>query len=480
MTSMERAIRILSRATAIAVALLAGAVAQASAGSGAVAPEEARITAVNCYPAAHCGANAHIVWVHGTLEIQGTAIGEGMEVLFPERRLGLIGPGSARATLREEGSRLLVSVPPGAHSGDVEVVYPGGHTPAYGPIILSGKRLHPPPASSPGGPFASKGMWIWYVRDSSGGSAAAIIAKAHATGVRTVYIKSADAANYWPQFSSPLIAELHAAGLKVCAWQYVYGTRPAAEAAVGARAVKAGANCLVIDAEEQYEGEYAAAQTYIKDLRASIGASFPLALASFPWIFYHPSFPYSVFLGPDGAQYNLPQMYWKAIGVSVDSVYAYTYVDNRIYRRRIFPLGQTYEHVDRSELMRFRQDARLYGADGYSFWDWQETIARQWRNLAEPLLPAPANAHANGEYPLLTSRAEHSDAVLWMQEHLATAIAAQPTNGIFEKKTVANLIAFQHAHGIAPTGTCEAATWKALLALAPVNVVWTGRTHPST
>ncbi len=479
---MERAIRSGSRATAIAVVLLCTGAAQAAASTGAVSPEEVRITAVSCYPAAHCGRNPHLVWVHGTLEIQGVALAAGMQVAFPVSRFGPIGSTSARAPLREEGSRLLVSVPRGAHAGNIEVVYPGGHTPPFGTIMLSGTRLHPPRTSAPapGGPFASKGMWIWYVRDSSGGRTAAIIAKARATGVGTVYIKSADSGNYWPQFSSRLIGELHAAGLKVCAWQYVYGSNPAGEAAVGARAAQAGANCLVIDAEEQYEGEYAAAQTYIKDLRARVGAAFPLALASFPWIFYHPSFPYSVFLGPDGAQYNLPQMYWKAIGVSVDNVYANAFVDNRIYRRRIFPLGQTYDGVDRSELMRFRQDARVYGADGYSFWDWQETNARQWRNLAEPLVPTPSNARLDGEYPLLNVHSEHSDAVLWMQEHLATSYPKQPTNGIFEKATVANLISFQHAHGITPSGACEEATWKALLALAPVNVVWAGRKHPST
>lgn len=32
---------------------------------------------------------------------------------------------------------------------------------------------------------------------------------------------------------------------------------------------------------------------------------------------YHPSFPYSVFFGPEGATVNQPQMYWKAIGTSV-------------------------------------------------------------------------------------------------------------------------------------------------------------------
>src|SRR5205085_217045 len=170
-------------------------------------------------------------------------------------------------------------------------------------------------------------------------------------------IKSSDgSANYWSQFSSRLVSELHANGLKACAWQYVYGSNPAGEAHLGAQAVANGADCLVIDAEAEYERRYAAAQTYLADLRAAIGPDYPIGLASFPYVSYHPSFPYSVFLGANGAQYNAPQMYWHDIGVSVDTVYANTYIANRIYTRPIFPLGQTYGGVSSSEILRFRRE----------------------------------------------------------------------------------------------------------------------------
>ncbi len=91
---------------------------------------------------------------------------------------------------------------------------------------------------------------------------------------------------------------LHANGIKVCAWQYVYGNAPVTEAYKGAAAVHDGADCLIIDAESEYEGKYVSAQTYIKRLRSLIGYSYPLALAGFPYIDFHPAFPYSVFLGP--------------------------------------------------------------------------------------------------------------------------------------------------------------------------------------
>ena len=48
---------------------------------------------------------------------------------------------------------------------------------------------------------------------------------------------------------------------------------------------------------------------------------------------------------------------------------------NRVYQRAIFPLGQTYDGVSSSDLVRFREEAVDYGAAGWSFWDWQETTA---------------------------------------------------------------------------------------------------------
>ena len=66
-----------------------------------------------------------------------------------------------------------------------------------------------------------------------------------------------------------------------------------------------------------------------------------------------------------------------------------------------------------------------------------------------------------------------------MQEHLASALPAQQTSGIFDSQTATNLRAFQSAHAIEPSGVTDAATWAALLALPPVAVNWTGG-GPST
>jgi hypothetical protein len=320
-------------------------------------------------------------------------------------------------------------------------------------------------------PFVRQGMWIWYVDQSQGGSPAAIVATAHRHHIGTVYIKEGDGATRWDQFNGALVRALHHGGLKVCAWQFVYGDAPEAEARVGAAAVRAGADCLVIDAEAEYEGKYAAADLYLRSLRARIGAGFPLSLAGFPYVDYHPAFPYSVFLGPGGATVNQPQMYWKDIGTSVRGVFAHTYLYNRVWGRPIFPIGQTYGAPGRLGLRLFRRYSASYGAVP-SWWDWQETIVPEWQALGsrQGRLKLPGFTPAV-EYPLLRIGAK-GDLVVWAQERLITAGDDVEVNGIFERRTRRAVRAFQEAHGLTPDGKLGSETWAQLVNYTPFRVEW--------
>jgi len=316
-------------------------------------------------------------------------------------------------------------------------------------------------------------MWIWYVDRSDGGDLAALAAQARSADVRTLIIKSSDGSSWWSQFSPGLVSELHRLGLRVCAWQYVYGGAPATEAALGARAARVGADCLVIDAEAEYEGRYASAQAYLTDLRAAVGRHYALGLASFPYVDYHPAFPYSVFLGPGGANFNMPQMYWDDIGSSVDAVYAHTYAYNLLYQRAIYPLGQTYGAPTAAGVARFRAVAFAYGVPGISWFDFAWTSADGlWGPIGNLLAPAVGFAGPNRTVPVLAEGAAGDD-VLWLQEHLATAIGAQRTTGLFGGQTRADLIAYQRSHRLAVTGVADDRTWRSLLALRPVAVAWT-------
>jgi Putative peptidoglycan binding domain len=338
-----------------------------------------------------------------------------------------------------------------------------------------GTTLSPPPTPTatpprPSNPFDGRAMWIWELPASSGGNLAAIIAKAKQYGVSTLILKSSDGTRPWGQFTRAMIATFKAAGLRVCAWQYVYGQHPADEARLGAGAVREGAACLVIDAESEYQGRYYAAQRYLTLLRAQVGANFPVGLAGFPWIDYHPAFPYSVFFGPGGAQYNLPQMYWKDIGTSVDDVYAHTYLFNRLYLRPIYPLGQLFAGPPTGQVIRFRQLSIAYGAQGVSWWDYQEATPANWRAISVPAATL-AGFVPNAQVASL-NRGWKGDPVVWAQEHLYTAGYHVAIDGDFGPSTQDAVAQFQAAHGLAPTGVIDALTWAALLKYRPAYVHW--------
>jgi hypothetical protein len=346
--------------------------------------------------------------------------------------------------------------------------------PTIAPLITPAE-----PTAPTGTAFDGDGMWIWYTSRSSGGSPSAIAARAAASGIETVFIKSSDGSNYWSQFNSAYVAALKARGLKVCAWQYVYGRLPVTEARAGRKAILAGADCLVIDAESEYEGKYAAASTYIRKLRAYAGEDYPIGLAGWPYVAYHPAYPFSVFLGPGGAQFSLPQMYWRAIGVSVDEIFAATYLYNQLYGRPIAPLGQTYARPNGSQLLRFRQLAAAYGAPGVSWWSWQATSAGAWDVLGRELTPITAATAPLPNAPTLKKGAR-GDVVIWAQQHLLAADQAVKVNGRYDSRTVKAVRAYQLASALPETGVLDTATWQSLLAREPATMRWDRKGKPPT
>jgi hypothetical protein len=338
----------------------------------------------------------------------------------------------------------------------------------------TGEAAVPATETSGGTPFDRQGMWVWYVDHSEGGNLSRIVVRAKQAGIGTLYIKSGDAGSYWSQFSSGLVEALHAGGLDVCAWQFVYGESPVAEAKIGTAAVRRGADCLVIDAEAEYEGRYASAERYIRALRARIGAEFPLSLAGFPYVDYHPAFPYSVFFGPEGASFNQPQMYWKAIGTSVRAVFEHTYLFNRLWGHPIYPIGQTYDNPGAGQILRFRRFAASYG-QAPSWWDWQETNTAGWGALGSTAADPLVGYSPIAEHPLL-KRGSRGDLVVWAQEHLVGSGQTQlPVTGVFGKQTYSAVRSFQVANGLTADGAIGTTTWSSLLSAEPARPHWAAR-----
>jgi hypothetical protein len=448
--------------------------ALAGAAPAAARTRAPRLRWAQCWPTTSCQRGKTTVAPLGTLRLAGVRLGRRPVVSFPVKPHGrrgvhakLIGRTHTRAT---------VPVPARARSGRIYIRSGRLRSNSVGPIHIKRPVTAVRPTPSPTGTaFDGNGMWIWQLPKSQGGDPAAIVAQAQTHGVRTVFIKSSDGTTWWPQFSQPLLAALKAGGLHVCAWQFVYGTYPTDEAALGAQAVATGADCLVIDAESAYEGRYGQAQQYVAALRGAIGPSYPVALTSFPYVDYHPAFPYSVFLAPGAAQFNLPQVYWKAIGTSVDTAMSHTYADNPPYGRPMMPLGQLYGGVSTAEVLRFRVVTVGYGGTGVSWWDWQEATAAGWDAISMPL--NPFTPPAVPAWVTLT-RGVKGDLIVWAQEHLVAAGQAASVTGTFDAATQAATTAFQTAQGLPVTGQVDQATWGALLRFPAAAPDWTTTAAP--
>ena len=335
---------------------------------------------------------------------------------------------------------------------------------------LAAPRVHPA--------FATQAMWIWELPETEQGSLQRIIARARAHRIGAVYIKAADAGNRWSQFSPAVVARLKAAGLRVCAWQFVYGTRPVAEAAAGAAARRNGAECLIIDAESAYEGKYRSAATYMRELRSRVGSSYPLGFTSFPYVSYHSTLPYSVFLGSRGAQVNMPQVYWRDIGTTVTTAMTRTWRENRIYGRPIVPIGQTYQSAPTADIRRFRAFARAWSAPGYSWWVWNTTSAGQWNALASSSVPSIEPGDPG--WPVLARGAQGDPVRQGQRLLIAAGYEAVEANGIFGSVTAASVRAFQQSRDIPVTGSLNAATWPALMKSAAARMTRAHRAAAAT
>lgn len=464
--------RPLSRFSAVLLALAAVLVSAAGAHAASRAPH---LTAIRCVPptlkACAGGVQAR---VGQQLQLRGSRLKRGQRVTFRWSR------GALATKLRRTRAGWVVRVPAGVRIGRVAVTVRDAHGRRSNAIKI---RIIAPPAPPDPQPadgglpavFQGSGMWIWELPKAEGGSPDAIAARAASAGIGMVVIKGANALTPWPQFNRGLVDALHARGLRVCAYHFIYGDDPAGEAAVSAGLVAQGADCLMIDAETKYEGRYAAAQRYLTALRTVVGPAYPLGLTSFPYVDYHPAFPYSVFLGPGGAQANIPQVYWRDIGDTVDAASAHTLAHNRIYTPPIAPIGQAYasgkpaSYPPASDLQRFRAVWAAYGASGLSWWSWQHMTTLLWTTLGTPFAPATL---PDPGWPSLRTGSK-GDEVVWLQQHLASVDPAVTVNGLFDAATAKALGDLQTQRGLPATRTTDAATWQQVLALPVKAQAWT-------
>lgn len=322
------------------------------------------------------------------------------------------------------------------------------------------------PRASAATPLAGVSLWADEV-----GTPQALAAQARAAGAGTVIVKAAEGTTAEGQFSPALVEELAGQGLRVCAWVFAYGVEPRGEADAAIAAVRDGATCLVVDAEDQYDGRYGSAQLYVRTLRVALGASFPIALAGQAEVLEHPTFPYSVFLGPGAFDVDMPQVYWLELGLSVPASLRAALGQNAVYGRPTVPLGQLFDGPPPAELEAFSGLSERYGCLGRSFFDADAAQPAQLAALAARAAGARAG-RLRAQPPVIRPGAD-GDEIVWAQELLDAAGAHLPVGGFFGASTDRALEAFQRSHRLRVDGLLDAPTWRALLRLRAREPSWT-------
>lgn len=192
-----------------------------------------------------------------------------------------------------------------------------------------------------------QGDWIWEMSSCESAlhvsTPQAVIDYEASNAMQWVCVKAADGTNYFDaaggdtsslssgQWTTAIINEAHAKGLKIFAWAYAYGNNTgvygdnassavAGEISVATNLLALGGDGFIIDAEIEYQTN----ATRLADATRyshTIKTAFPnllLAYAPFPYISDHSGYPYLEF--GTNCDVVMPQDYWADIGISLTNM----------------------------------------------------------------------------------------------------------------------------------------------------------------
>ncbi|TEB13243.1 hypothetical protein Psfp_03528 [Pelotomaculum sp. FP] len=220
-------------------------------------------------------------------------------------------------------------------------------------------------------PWVGKQMWIWELELAEKGVINNIITKAVSLGLTGLLVKAWDGKNYWNQLDK-IAGPAKNAGLIVGAWGYSYGNNISGEIKCMEKAVKGGADWLIIDAETEYEnqnGEKKAAALSGGISSSTIMKNVKLGYSTFALPVYHAQFPYKRFSA--FCDVALPQVYWGDFRMPPEDALKDCVQQYSQFGRPLAPVGQSYEIIRSGEIVRFIKIAGELGVPGISFWSWQ-------------------------------------------------------------------------------------------------------------
>jgi hypothetical protein len=231
-----------------------------------------------------------------------------------------------------------------------------------------------------------KGFFIWRIPYTENGNIDRIIETAQQADLGHVLIKVANAEDYYNydferniDLVKPLANAFKQAGITVWGWHYIIGENPLSEAQVSVQRIRElDLEGFVVNAEKEFKtgGMDAIATTYMKELRRNLGNRYPIALSSYRFPYYHPTFPFKEFM--DHCDLNMPQVYWQdahnpvyQLTKSIHDFQSFDPVLPIIPTGAAYPAGRwepTPEDV--SDFLRAVQDMNLPATN---FWSWEHS-----------------------------------------------------------------------------------------------------------
>jgi hypothetical protein len=253
-----------------------------------------------------------------------------------------------------------------------------------------------------------KGMFIWQLPNCDKGDPAAIASRAVAAKLSHVLVKIADAEYAFNidkngnDLVPAVVSALHAKGIQVWGWHYVYGYNPVGEANIAVqRTLALRLDGYVIDAEGEFtlSGHAAAGKNYSQRLRSGLG-SMPIALSSYRYPSLHMDFPWASFM--PYVDLVMPQVYWEQAHNGDEQLARCVNEYNTLLSpvRPVFPTGPCYSHAGWApkgpELTKFMQKALSLNLAGVNYFSWDYGIlpsfAECWNAVQNFPWPPPATA----------------------------------------------------------------------------------------
>jgi len=240
-------------------------------------------------------------------------------------------------------------------------------------------------------------MWIWQWGQTEGGDLAAIVRRAKAAGLGSIWVRVGDSKSgfYGAKYLDSLVPLAHREGLAVIGWGFPFLGDPVADGAWTAQVLEWQKDGNRLDAYSP-DLETAGEGVVVTDKRIAIYLGLTRqALAGRPLVstVYNPTdkwwaeYPYKMVASYADAM--APMVYWGCREPGAD-------VQRAVKRLATFglpvvPAGQSYNMAGDGgrpgnptgpETMRFLHEARRSGAVGVAFWVWQDTSAEQWQAIS--------------------------------------------------------------------------------------------------